>query len=113
MTQPSMHDILHAARGREGGVICYFENADYPSPEACKKALVKYRNSFYTFRTKAKRDQRRRFGNDDETLYDNLSCSVDETPTGWRVTISKTVYEGEKFFDVNGEPIDWRKEGVA
>lgn len=117
----TIEQVAYAALTEEEGVARAFDNANYSSPSACKKAALAFRNSFYAMKAKAsrrelrhnKRDNRTGALSDGSTIYDELSGFLDETETGWRVTICRARLKQTDFFNAKtGEPINWKRTGV-
>lgn len=105
---PNIAEIASAARMSEDGIARFFANANFPSPEVCKKAAWSFRNTLYTLKAKARRHARRLTnGLDDSTIYDDISALVEETPEGYWVTIKKVLFDKADFVDVKtGQPVE-------
>lgn len=82
----TMYAEMALKRG-PAGIDVHFKNADYLNPDACRKALIQFRNAFSSLKAKDRREAQRtgRF----EAHYEHLGCYVDQTEEGWIATVRK------------------------
>jgi hypothetical protein len=74
------------------GATVKFDNSDFPTPDACKKAALRLRNNFHAMKQKNRRSLMRAGASQFEAnkyAFGNLSPIIEQTDTGWQIRIAK------------------------